>query len=842
MSSPSSPEYQPSKAEVNRHDIEIRPDPVDILTNHTRLGEHGPSSAPQTPRSPLKRTRESDNDERTFKSKSRKLTKYSDHYRQLFNSFIEEVRDRYEIFELDPLPPSQIGLSRWTSEEKDTFFTALALLGRHNAAGIAAAVGSKSEAEVQDYELLLRQGMLEAHLEHPKDQLLAPTKFLAASQVGRHCQRILDDAAESLARKQWQYEAREEEQKHGDYWRLDQELAKQIEQEFAYKEHRTKRTKYARDASSNSRLGDDDTIESTSTSPPLEKVPAAELFRIERWLDISHTIFMSQILPQTEMEQKAFIDGGEDPGIMHTAFADFYTLTVALTRRLVQVSLFKAMSRLRSSKDPKVYGKIEPAVLPGDVRAALQTLGMPATSEIFWATTARRNRLDVINVPVLPKKDRKLYSYVKQLMEGTDTGVLPSPDAVRAYLQAQVSNADETHRLRLDEILRRDRRILHQSIKRAIAFAAYKRGLCKALSYDLVEQELRRPQPRRRSRSSTAESTDSQSSETPDSDHLDPMIGLEGHTDAGENRTPPDKASDIATDSEKDSIMDIMESTHHEVAQDMYLELYDQHNSIIEEQRIMETLGLRDYHPPRKVPKNVLARLTAERKAPQDLVDWRDHANQLSLWETRLLDRARRREIDDQSEEAESSGDERRSDDGSPAAESDYLQELAEKDADKEHSVQGSEPEQDAQERLLEDEQNDGNWDDVDGGQAAEQDAPTQVTAAGTNNGESLDSTPSNSESEEDNDDEAEIPSSPPPLVPRHTSVESNDEAEDSGQQGEEESGEEQPSSGEQSSRGETTDFDSDARSRPAWSLPRRLRRTVSRGRTLPSAAFDLSD
>ncbi|KAK3079748.1 hypothetical protein LTS18_004005, partial [Coniosporium uncinatum] len=736
-----------------------------------------------------------------------------------------------------------IGLSHWKSEEKDAFFSALCTLSRDDTAGIAAAVGSKSEIEVYDYELLLRQGMVEAHLNHPKDHLLMPTEVLAAAEIGGHCQKMLDSAADSLARKQWQHEAREEQRKHGDYWRLDQEFARKLEQERPHKRHETKPTEYAGDPSSDSQPAEDDSVKPSSTSSLLRKVPAAALLRIERWLDISQNFFMNQALPQNETQQRTFIDGGQGPSIMHTAFADFHTLTIALTRRLVQVSLFQAMSRLRTSKNPKIYGKVEPTVIPDDVRAALQTLGMSATSEEFWATAARRNRLTVINVPALRKHDRKIYVHVKQLMEESTTHVIPSPEAVYEYLQEQAVKADEAHRLRLADTLRWDRRTLNQSIKRSIAFAAYKLGLSRGLSYDVTEQELRRSWPRRRSRSLTAESTDSESARSMVSDVLDPMIGFEWHDDAADNGTPPDQTSDTVTDSDEDSIMDSIEPTHHEVAEDMYLELYDQHNSKVEEQEIMETLGLRDYHAPGNVPRNVLARLTAERKESQDLADWRDHVNYMSLWESRLLDGSRKHELSDQSDETESSDDEEQTDDHSQSAQSGHLQRLNESDRIQDRNVQGIEQGQNGEnESPSEDEQLHDDQRDVEDQGASVHTRRTQATRGESFDQESLENAASSSESGKDSGSEAHMPNSPPLPGLHDISVDSNDEADDRGRQEMGTDGEQGSPSNGPASEDEATDSDSDARSRPNMSLPQRPHRTVSRGRSLPSAAFDLSD
>lgn len=60
---------------------------------------------------------------------------YNDSYRLLFNDMVTEASDRFNDSESTPLAPSQIGVSAWTAEEKESFFNA-GEVGAAEAAGI----------------------------------------------------------------------------------------------------------------------------------------------------------------------------------------------------------------------------------------------------------------------------------------------------------------------------------------------------------------------------------------------------------------------------------------------------------------------------------------------------------------------------------------------------------------------------------------------------------------------------------------------------------------------------------------------------------------------------------
>lgn len=102
--------------------------------------------------------------------------------------------------------------------------------------------------------------------------------------------------------------------------------------------------------------------------------------------------------------------GDELPSIRRTALSDMHTLVVSLTKRIIQTTLFMAMSRLRSMDD--TVFKARPLVRPNDVKAATDCLGLPRRSE-YWAKVPRRLGLKVYRKTeqIRAKSDKNVMSY-----------------------------------------------------------------------------------------------------------------------------------------------------------------------------------------------------------------------------------------------------------------------------------------------------------------------------------------------------------------------------------------------------------------------------------------------
>ncbi|KAI9836745.1 MAG: hypothetical protein M1838_004966 [Thelocarpon superellum] len=293
---------------------------------------------------------------------------HNDEYRRLLNVEIEDAIARADLDEESPpLPASQIGLTRWTSVEKDVFFDALSRRGRDDMEGLAAAIGTKSALEIHVYLRLLQQGVVEATLEGARTDLLAPADLPASWEIGDSCCTALERASDALSERQERHETELERARWGDLWCLTAETASMIKA----------RVKEGGDGLSE--------IEA--------RIPAAALLKLERFLQLSERIFMNAS-DETEHENwRAHAGLDELPSIRCTAFTDLHMLAISLTKRLVQATLFFARSRLRAM-DSSLF-RPKPVVTAKDVHGALQVLGIKQNTHHFWATAARRCHLDV---------------------------------------------------------------------------------------------------------------------------------------------------------------------------------------------------------------------------------------------------------------------------------------------------------------------------------------------------------------------------------------------------------------------------------------------------------------
>ena len=311
-----------------------------------------------------KRRRQSRVDESKARAKRRRQN-YSDAYRILLNEVITEARSNVNLIEEEPLRPSQIGVTSWSVEEKQAFFAALDRKSKHDLQSIAGAVRTKSESEVHVYVQLLHQGTIEHHLHHRHPELVGQADLSAAFEVSQECEKALDQDAHSLSVMQYSQEAKLAKRKYGEMWLLNRETVGYLEGNI--------------------------TNDNVPVAEPAQLTSAVELLDLANFLKLSERVFMNS--SNLQGNWKSYADNGELPSIFCTAFLDFHTLAISITKRLVQSALYFAMSRLRAS-DTGTYthGRF---VRKEDVTAALDVLGMKANSRDFWAEAGRRCDLHV---------------------------------------------------------------------------------------------------------------------------------------------------------------------------------------------------------------------------------------------------------------------------------------------------------------------------------------------------------------------------------------------------------------------------------------------------------------
>lgn len=290
---------------------------------------------------------------------------YNEGYRQLYNETVNEIVREPPSDHQELLPPSQIGITMWSSEEKDSFFTALAKKGRGNLPGIADSIGTKSEFEVHVYIKLLQDAVVRQHLHSPRNHLFDVSAAPAAFEVSPECSAALELSADTLSVIQKKAEVKCEKKEHHDMWLLNRKIG--------------------RWASLCLRQG------VKGEKEVQERLAAAKLLDLEAFLKLSTEIFMNS--NQDDGNWREYCAKGEKPSIRFTAFADFHRMVISITKRLIQTSLFLAMSRRRATTTPNFTPK--QAVRKQDIVAALNVLGMKHNSRRFWTGVARRCALDV---------------------------------------------------------------------------------------------------------------------------------------------------------------------------------------------------------------------------------------------------------------------------------------------------------------------------------------------------------------------------------------------------------------------------------------------------------------
>ncbi|CAD0100058.1 unnamed protein product [Aureobasidium mustum] len=119
-------------------------------------------------------------------------------------------------------------------------------------------------------------------------------------------------------------------------------------------------------------------------------VPAAELLDLPMWLRLSR-LFMYQSPELGDSWDNFITSGHETPSIYHTAFQDFHNLTVSLTRRVVQATIFQTMTRLRARDKDQPSARVTTT----DVRAATEILDLQSNARKFWARVPRKHGLRV---------------------------------------------------------------------------------------------------------------------------------------------------------------------------------------------------------------------------------------------------------------------------------------------------------------------------------------------------------------------------------------------------------------------------------------------------------------
>ncbi|KAI4185394.1 MAG: hypothetical protein L6R41_004168 [Letrouitia leprolyta] len=293
---------------------------------------------------------------------------YSTKYHSLFNKAVEDLQPEiHASADENGLKTSQIGISTWSPHEKGEFFRGIARHGRNNLPAVAGLIKTKTELEVHVYLRALQEASKKQHKYGERRWLIGPADIAPAVEISDPCCASLEEAADAMALFQQRYEERHEKQKHADLWILDQKVAQWANRRLSE--------------------GEEGRIEISKS------LPAAETLDLSHFLKLSTNIFMNSNDPHNNY--RSFVSRSGKPSMLYTAFADLYALVLSITKRIIQSSLFFAMSRLRATQSS--HYAHQQAVRQADVFAALRVLGMKHSVKDYWIHVPRRCKLDVHN-------------------------------------------------------------------------------------------------------------------------------------------------------------------------------------------------------------------------------------------------------------------------------------------------------------------------------------------------------------------------------------------------------------------------------------------------------------
>ena len=259
------------------------------------------------------------------------------------------------------LEVGQVGLTTWTTAEKQVLYQTITRFGRHNGRRIALEIGTKSEVEVFHYLKLLKRAT-EQRRQQGIREVLALAAHPAALEIGQQCFHAQEEAADTISLRQEYLEQEREMDKWGDDWNVTPKLAKKLPSRACHSEAVQKRL-------------------------PM----FGQLFHTSKWLRLSNQIFMNSNIPSNNWHFMS----EDPPTVWATAFEDFHSLAISFTRRLVETVLFVTSSRIRARNDVRLASSF--IVRSQDVEAAVSSLGLSRNSHQFWKQGARRLRLEVVD-------------------------------------------------------------------------------------------------------------------------------------------------------------------------------------------------------------------------------------------------------------------------------------------------------------------------------------------------------------------------------------------------------------------------------------------------------------
>jgi RNA polymerase I-specific transcription initiation factor RRN5 len=576
------------------------------ITEESSSSGYSASSASSTSSSESHQSTSSEEDEHSTKSPRQAERAYNDEYLDLLNKDIEDavaknVSDDTVDFQLQP---SYVNATFWSREEKEAFFNALTRLGKSDLPGIAAAVESKTEFEVKAYIQVLHDAYVMENSDIRRFNRIQIQDFPAALEISNDCCESLDRLAAKMEFGQVKHEESAELKR----WPKGYSI---LTPDCAWQ------------------LGDHG-FDGDAEGAQLV-LPEVRLLNLSTMLKLSRDVFMNEEeFWDADARPIAAERDRDEPCIRASAFADLHTLTVSVTRRLVQSSLFFAMSRARQ-RDSKIFNS-DLRLTVKDVQVAVKTLGMKSDSKKFWQMAARRNNLTVYEKP--PPRRANYFTKDRTPLTLDEVELLLRPkepdDTIEFVLEDVVDDSESWRGFSEEGENFKD---IRKNLSRLSAVAVEvdeedqsDQGDGSQASDDDVSMTSNR------SESSRDESQDSE-----DSKDLD-ETGFE-QTDTPSDGSPDQ--SNLSANLEDMMVHGSREREKHRIrlelalAQDEYADSVDCENSLIEEKRLWKILGddqAADATEASRVPTR--KRPLGNRRLREEMADWRDGTDYLAPWES----------------------------------------------------------------------------------------------------------------------------------------------------------------------------------------------------------------
>ncbi|GAW12153.1 hypothetical protein ANO14919_015110 [Xylariales sp. No.14919] len=334
-------------------------------------------------------------------------------YVNLLNQDIRDASSGLIHSEEHPeLGHTQIGAVVWSAAEKKVFFAAVSRLGKDDAAGISARIGTKSELEVRQYLIFLDAAKRRQHGDEGKGARHAnprPVDIPAAVEIGAECAAMLEAAADALSLRQEAYEEEVEKEYWGPQWLITPPTAQILEMDVQSRIQDEKLRDEEEERKGQPRLKEEDDSEKNRKLMRL-----LQLFPIPNWLQLSDRIFMNSAVSDSNWH--AVSDEYQPPAIQTTVIEDLYGLVLSITRRLVLAVIYMAESRVRTRSLNNTRRRRASRIRVEDVTAAVVSLGMKQNSKEFWVRCARRLQLNIVN------DEHSEDDFTDRENEDTDTG------------------------------------------------------------------------------------------------------------------------------------------------------------------------------------------------------------------------------------------------------------------------------------------------------------------------------------------------------------------------------------------------------------------------------------